>query len=262
MMDADDLALLDVIISEGGITAAARKLGQPKTTVSRRLRGLETAAGVQLFERSGRKLRLTRVGEAFAAPARDIRRRLSGSNKRWSASTLPMTPGMCGYPPPMLFGRKVLVPFTGQFLARDQERPQRSSLTRPRSTLFAEGSIMAFSISRPKADYLTIQKIADIDIALFAAPSLAVQVKSAEDLRRLPAVLTSNTEAAELTLDLTDGLSERNGKSESSDNGERSGSGRRVHQLWPRNRWASRFRRSGSGRRRQAYPCSARRDDW
>lgn len=204
MMDADDLALLDVIISEGGITAAARKLGQPKTTVSRRLRGLETAAGVQLFERSGRKLRLTRVGEAFAAPARDIRAALAAAQAlvRVNASH---DAGHVRISAPMLFGRKVLVPFTGQFLA---QRPGASA-----ALIFDQTAVdplrgridMAFSISRPKADYLTIQKIADIDIALFAAPSLAVQVKSAEDLRRLPAVLTSNTEAAELTLDLTDG---------------------------------------------------------
>jgi len=44
-MDADDLSLLDAVIAEGSITVAARKLDLPKTTVSRRLKRLESAAG-------------------------------------------------------------------------------------------------------------------------------------------------------------------------------------------------------------------------
>ncbi|MDF0490350.1 LysR family transcriptional regulator [Sphingomonas sp. H39-1-10] len=58
----DDLALLVTIADEGSFTAAARTMGLPKSTVSRRLADLELLLRTSLIRRSTRALSLTDEG--------------------------------------------------------------------------------------------------------------------------------------------------------------------------------------------------------
>ncbi|MEL6544003.1 MAG: LysR family transcriptional regulator [Myxococcota bacterium] len=63
---------LVAVVEEQGMTAAARRLRIPKSTVSRRIQRLEEQLGVRLLERSTRQSRLTDAGERFfnsVAPA-------------------------------------------------------------------------------------------------------------------------------------------------------------------------------------------------
>lgn len=50
------------IVEEGSLSAAAKRLGVPRTTLSRKLRELEASVGVALVELSTRRLSLTRAG--------------------------------------------------------------------------------------------------------------------------------------------------------------------------------------------------------
>lgn len=63
MMDLNDFALFAVLVEEGGLSAAGRKLGLPRSTVSRRLGTLETRLGVALIRRSTRSFSVTDVGQ-------------------------------------------------------------------------------------------------------------------------------------------------------------------------------------------------------
>lgn len=58
----DDLELFAQIVDSGSLSAAARRLGIQTSTVSRRLRDLETRFGARLLERSTRSMRLTDAG--------------------------------------------------------------------------------------------------------------------------------------------------------------------------------------------------------
>src|SRR3546814_6222722 len=58
----DDLALLVTIADEGSFTAAARTMGLPKSTVSRRLADLELLLRTSLLRRPTRALSLTDEG--------------------------------------------------------------------------------------------------------------------------------------------------------------------------------------------------------
>ncbi len=61
----DDLPVFVAVIGQDGISAAARELGMPKSTVSAALARLERALGLRLIDRSSRSLRVTAEGEAF-----------------------------------------------------------------------------------------------------------------------------------------------------------------------------------------------------
>ena len=61
----DDIALFVQVVKHGNLAAAARYLGLPPATVTRRLQKLEHALGVKLLHRSARKCVLTHDGETY-----------------------------------------------------------------------------------------------------------------------------------------------------------------------------------------------------
>lgn len=65
MASLDDMALYAAVVRAGSFTAAARALGQPLSSVSRRVQQLEGALGTKLLERTTRSLRMTEAGEVF-----------------------------------------------------------------------------------------------------------------------------------------------------------------------------------------------------
>lgn len=75
MIEARDLPLLIVfasVVRHGSFTAAAEELGMSKSLVSENIRTLEERCGVQLLERTTRRMRLTQVGEQVMSTATQI----------------------------------------------------------------------------------------------------------------------------------------------------------------------------------------------
>lgn len=62
MLKLNDLHFFTQAVDSGGFAAAARRLGCPKSTVSKRVAALEAALGAQLLHRSSRSFTLTDVG--------------------------------------------------------------------------------------------------------------------------------------------------------------------------------------------------------
>lgn len=65
MLDLNDIALFVQVVRSGSFAGAARRLGLPSNTVSRRVQRLEAQLGSRLMQRSTRKLTLTSAGQAF-----------------------------------------------------------------------------------------------------------------------------------------------------------------------------------------------------
>jgi DNA-binding transcriptional LysR family regulator len=68
-VDLNDAALFVRVVRAASFSAAAKEIGVPVSTVSRRVARLETALGARLLERTTRRLRLTDVGRTYAAHA-------------------------------------------------------------------------------------------------------------------------------------------------------------------------------------------------
>ncbi len=65
MVDLNDIALFVQVVRHGSFAEAARRLGVPPNTVSRRVQQLEAQLGMRLLQRSTRKLTLTSAGQTF-----------------------------------------------------------------------------------------------------------------------------------------------------------------------------------------------------
>lgn len=70
---ADDLMLLVEVIEAGGISAASRKTGIPKSRLSRRIEDLENQLGVQLIKRGPRNISVTEIGLTISKHGQKIR---------------------------------------------------------------------------------------------------------------------------------------------------------------------------------------------
>lgn len=62
----DDLYLFTEVANAGGLIRGAKRLGLPKSTVSRRLALLERDVGTKLINRDARHFEMTEAGRAYA----------------------------------------------------------------------------------------------------------------------------------------------------------------------------------------------------
>lgn len=70
MLNLNDLVLFAAAVEQGGFAAAARRLGIPKSTVSKRVAELEAGLQVRLIHRTSRSFALTELGRLFYDHAR------------------------------------------------------------------------------------------------------------------------------------------------------------------------------------------------
>jgi DNA-binding transcriptional LysR family regulator len=203
-MDPGDLLLLDAIIGEGSITGAARKLGEAKATISRRLQRLEKAAGAPLFDRTSRRLRPTPLGEGLSGPAAAIRVALAGAHSIADA-TRSGDGGSLRIASPFLFGRLVLAPFVGRLIAGHANLNVTLKFANEPVDPLRDEFDLAIQISEPTASYLVRTKLASVGVKLYAAPQVAKSIVRASDLKKHKVIKTSNEAASELVLRLNDG---------------------------------------------------------
>ncbi|HOV58470.1 MAG TPA: LysR family transcriptional regulator [Rhodanobacteraceae bacterium] len=118
--DFNDSLIFVKVVEHGSFTAAARALGVPKTTVSRRIQQLEERLGARLLKRTTRRLGLTEAGAVYfdhgrrAALELDAAHsavsQLHGAPRGWLRLTLPYS-----------FGIEVVAPMLPEFFARHPE---------------------------------------------------------------------------------------------------------------------------------------------
>lgn len=73
-MDLRQVTYAVAVIDHGGFTRAARALHVAQPSLSQAVRRLEDDLGAPLFDRIGRRVRLTEAGRAFEGPARQLLR--------------------------------------------------------------------------------------------------------------------------------------------------------------------------------------------
>lgn len=67
MQDLNDLYFFVRVVEEGGFAAAARKLGMPRSRLSRRIGLLEERLGLRLIQRSTRRFAVSEIGREYHA---------------------------------------------------------------------------------------------------------------------------------------------------------------------------------------------------
>ncbi|WP_035851559.1 LysR family transcriptional regulator [Kitasatospora azatica] len=85
MLDSRHIRTFHEVVNTGSYTAAARSLGYTQPAVTQQIRALEREAGVPLFARDGRRMRLTEAGETLARHAGVILGNLGAAQQQLQA---------------------------------------------------------------------------------------------------------------------------------------------------------------------------------
>jgi DNA-binding transcriptional LysR family regulator len=116
-MDLNAVRMLVQVAEALSFTAAAGQLGISQSGLSRAIGRLESELGVRLLQRTTRAVSLTPDGRQFVEHCTPLLCGLEDAERR--LGDRPCTPsGVLKLTAPSMFGRKVLVPLTGQLMAR------------------------------------------------------------------------------------------------------------------------------------------------
>lgn len=112
----ESMSVIVAVAEAGSLSAAARKLGSPVPTVSRKLSDLETRLKTQLFQRSSRHMVLTDAGRSYIEACKRIIEQVDDAEREVSGEY--RTPsGDLTVTAPWGLGHMYLLPIACEFLA-------------------------------------------------------------------------------------------------------------------------------------------------
>jgi DNA-binding transcriptional LysR family regulator len=171
---ADRIALLETfmkIVEAGSLSAAASLLGTTQPTISRRLRTLEEALGVQLLQRSTHAMRLTPDGERCFGRARSLL-------AEWSAfeadigGTDAEPEGRLRIAVPHAFGQDKFVAPLAAFLRAHPRVTVEWLLVDDVSDALSRGIDCALQVGDPTDMSVVAVRLGQVDRIVVASPSL------------------------------------------------------------------------------------------
>lgn len=183
----DDLRVFLAVARQSRLLAAGRVLGLDPATVGRRVGALEEALGVRLFDRSPQGYALTEAGrglvehaQAMEGQAAALTSEVGGHADRLSGTVRIGAPdGVSNY----------LLIDACDALSRDNPDLQVQVVALPRIfSLTKREADLAITVAPPTAGRLTVRKIADYRLQLYARRDLLAAlgpVRAMEDLREL-----------------------------------------------------------------------------
>jgi DNA-binding transcriptional LysR family regulator len=171
---ADNIATFVEVVRRQSLSAAARTLGLPKSTVSRRLVRLEEELHSQLLQRDARKIALTSVGRRFYEAVVSAVDALDAAVTQLEQSSTEPRGAIRITAPPDL-GRMVLAPMFVAFLERHADISLDLVLTNRTVDLVQEGIDVAVRASRVVEGSLIVRKLCE------SALQLAVSAQHARD---------------------------------------------------------------------------------
>lgn len=169
--DLDELGTFLAVAAEGSLSAAAKRMGLPKSTVSRRLSRLEEKLGAQLIHRTTRRLSLTEDGLAYRERIARAFADLDEANA--AIREQQETPrGHLRITAPVDLALAGLGPLVAEFTSRFPQTTVELILTDRSVDLIAEGIDLALRATASLPDStLVARRLMDVMLELVAAPA-------------------------------------------------------------------------------------------
>src|SRR5258708_8579492 len=124
----ESMSILVSAVEAGSLSAAARRLGMPLATVSRKVSELERHLRTRLLIRSSRRLTLTDAGRSYVAACKRILEEV-GEAERAATGEYSAPKGDLVITAPIVFGRLHILPLVTDFLEAYPEIDIRLVLT-------------------------------------------------------------------------------------------------------------------------------------
>lgn len=170
MSTIDDLTFFQHVATRGSLTAVARELGLSLPAVSKRLTQLEQRLGVQLVQRTTRRLTLTSEGVLYMEGGQPILQQLEELESALS-NRQPTLRGRLRINGTLGFGRRHLAPVVSSFAFLHPQLEISLELTSQPVNLLDQDFDMAICLGEPPDSRLIAVHLLDNPRILCAAPS-------------------------------------------------------------------------------------------
>lgn len=167
--DLNDTLIFAKVVEQGSFTAAAKMLGLPKTTVSRKVQDLEERLGAQLLNRTTRKLGLTEAGSVYHDHSQRIAReleeaesavnQLQGGPRGWLRITASYS-----------IGNMWIAPLLGEFGERYPDIRVEMQLSSEKLDIIANEMDVALRIGSLPDSSFVARKLAILRTQIYASP--------------------------------------------------------------------------------------------
>lgn len=166
----DAMAAFVVVVDEGSLAAAARRLGYSPAAVTRAIASLEDRLGAQLLHRTTRALRLTSLGETYLTTCRQVLDELQ--RVELGAAADQDTPrGLLTLTAPVLFGRLRIRPVLDRFLDTNPAVQARLVLLDRVVNLVDEGIDVAVRFAHLPDSSMVATHLGEVRRVLCASPA-------------------------------------------------------------------------------------------
>jgi LysR family transcriptional regulator for bpeEF and oprC len=167
--DFNDTLIFVKVVEQGSFTAAARLLGQPKTTVSRKVQELESRLGARLLHRTTRSLGLTEAGTVYYEHCKRIAFNLEQAES--AVSQLQSGPrGWLRFTAPYVVGTAWISPLLSQFQSQYPEIRVDMHLSNEKMDLISGEFDMALRLGLLPDSNLVARKLGTLRTQVFASP--------------------------------------------------------------------------------------------
>jgi DNA-binding transcriptional LysR family regulator len=169
-MNLDTIEVFVRVVETGSFSAAARRLGMPKATVSAKIARLEKHLGVSLMQRTTRKLRMTEAGEQYFRHCASAIREVEMAEAALQSTTGKPT-GVLKVTAPVDIGHTLLPRIVHAYAARYPEVSVELLVTNRIIDLVGEGIDLAIRPSPALKDSsLIAQRFFEMGSNLWASP--------------------------------------------------------------------------------------------
>ncbi len=171
-------------VEAGSFSAAARRLGMPLATVSRKVAELEAHLGTRLLNRSSRVLALTEAGRSYILACKRILEELSEA-ERAASGEYRAPKGELVLTAPIVFGRLHLLPVVTEFLGAYPEIDIRIMLSDRVANLLEDNVDLALRIGALPDSSLMAIRLGAVRRVVCGSPSYFAGRGVPRDLQQL-----------------------------------------------------------------------------
>lgn len=187
-LDANALELFARVVQAGSFAQAARRLGQTRAAVSRRIAAMEAQLGQPLLARTTRSLGLTEAGRRLAQQARAVLEATEAARGALRASQADLA-GRLRITAVPNFGRTVLLPLLAAFRELHPGISYELLFTERRVDLLREGVDIAFRITKKPPEDWVATPLLPFKVGAYARPDRFAALPGPAGLAELPLLL-------------------------------------------------------------------------
>ena len=189
----DDLCTFSMLAHHGSLSGTERETGIAKSNLSRALERLENKAGVPLFDRLPRGIKITNAGQQLLAIAQ-MAERVKQDAEHTLRQTAQYPSGPFSISASTLITRSIIAPAMADFLKKWPEVKPTLKINHNEIDPITENCDISIRIGRPSQPYLVSRKLFDFQMELWssACATSGIDINDPNAIRNIPRVVTNN----------------------------------------------------------------------